>query len=105
MHLVFHFKLDPDPNSVPKPSVQDLDPYVFGPGGSASGSVSQKHEFGFGSGYGSGSFPFLIKVLSGLKYWFQNKMLVQNFIFYQLTILKLLNFKYVKIEFVCILSH
>ncbi len=33
--------------------------YVFGPPGSASGSVSHK--------YGSGSFPFLIKVLSGQK--------------------------------------
>jgi hypothetical protein len=37
----------------------DPDPYVFGPPGSASGSVSHK--------YGSRSFPFLIKVLSGLK--------------------------------------
>ncbi len=40
---------DPDPP----------DPYVFGPAG--SGSVSQRY------GSGSGSFPFLIKLLSGLK--------------------------------------
>jgi hypothetical protein len=37
------------------------DSYVFGPPGSASGSVSHK------DGSGSGSFPFLIKVLSGLE--------------------------------------
>ncbi len=35
------------------------DPYFFGPPGSESGSVSHK--------YGSGSFPYLMKVLSGLK--------------------------------------
>jgi hypothetical protein len=39
---------DPDP---------ETDPHVFGPPG--SGSISQRH--------GSKSFPFLIKVLSGLK--------------------------------------
>jgi hypothetical protein len=39
----------------------DPDPLVFGPPG--SGSVSQRYE----SGLGSGSFPFLIKMLSGLK--------------------------------------
>jgi hypothetical protein len=39
--------------------IRMIRPYVFGPPGSASGSVSHK--------YGSGSFPFLIKVLSGLK--------------------------------------
>ncbi len=38
-------------------SVRDPDPHVFGPPG--TGSISQR--------YGSGSFPFLIKVLSGLK--------------------------------------
>ncbi len=48
------------------------DPSVLGPPGSASGSVC--HKFG----YGSGSFPFLIKVLSGLKYWLQNKILIQK---------------------------
>jgi hypothetical protein len=42
---------DPDPQ----------DPHVFGPPG--SGSISQR----YGSGSGSGTFPFLIKVLSGLK--------------------------------------
>ncbi len=40
-------------------SVGDPDPDVFGPPGSAS--ISQRY------GFGSGSFPFLIKVLSGLK--------------------------------------
>jgi hypothetical protein len=40
---------DPDPP----------DPYVFGPSG--SGSISQRY------GSGSGSFPFLTKLLSGLK--------------------------------------
>jgi hypothetical protein len=39
---------------VPKTSVGDPDPDVFGPPG-------------YGSGPGYGSFPFLIKVLSGLK--------------------------------------
>ncbi len=38
-----------------KSSLVDTDPHVFGP----SGSVCQR--------YGSGSFPFLIKVVSGLK--------------------------------------
>jgi hypothetical protein len=42
-------------NSVGNPDPQD--PHVFGPPG--SGSISQR--------YGSGSFPFLIKVLNGLK--------------------------------------
>jgi hypothetical protein len=42
---------DPDPE----------DPHDFGPPG--SGTVKQR--------YGSGSFPFLIKVLSGLKKYFQ----------------------------------
>jgi hypothetical protein len=44
-------------------SVRDLDPqdtHVFWPSG--SGSISQRY------GSGSGSFPFLINVLSGLKY-------------------------------------
>jgi hypothetical protein len=42
------------------------DPHVFGPPG--SGSVSQRYGSGSVSQrYGSGSFPFLIKVLSGLK--------------------------------------
>jgi hypothetical protein len=40
-------------------SIGDLDPHVFGP----SGSISQRYE----SGSGSGAFPFLIKVLTGLK--------------------------------------
>jgi hypothetical protein len=40
----------------------------LGPPGSASESVSHK----YGSGYGS--FPFLIKVLSGLKQWLKNKI-------------------------------
>ncbi len=43
------------------------DLYVFGPPRSASGSVSHKYGSGWGSGSGSGSFPFLIKMLSGLK--------------------------------------
>jgi|688.fasta_scaffold1172442_1 hypothetical protein len=41
----------------------DPDPDDFGPPG--SGSISQRH--GSGSYSGSGSFPFLIKMLSGLK--------------------------------------
>ncbi len=44
-------------NQLPETSVGDPDPDVFGPPG--SGSISQR--------YRSGSFPFLIKVLSGLK--------------------------------------
>jgi hypothetical protein len=50
--LQFRYRTVPVYSSVP-------DPYVFGLPGSTSGSVSHK--------YGSGSFPFLIKVLSGLK--------------------------------------
>jgi len=46
-----------------KSSVGDPDPHVFGPPGYRSGSISQW----YWSGYGSGSFPFLIKVLGGLK--------------------------------------
>ncbi len=42
-------------------NIPDPDPYVFGPPGSASGSVS--HKYGSGCISGSGSFPFLIKVL------------------------------------------
>jgi hypothetical protein len=54
---------DPDP---------DLNyPHVFGPRG--SGSISQRY------GSGSGSFPFLLKVLIGLKDCLQNKILTQNF--------------------------
>jgi hypothetical protein len=56
-----------DPDLEPDPQ----DPHVFGPSG--SGSISQRY------GSGSGSFPFLIKVLSGLKYGLQNKILIQNF--------------------------
>jgi hypothetical protein len=41
--------------------VPDPDPYVFGPPGSASGSVGHKYRSG------SGSLPFPIKVLRGLK--------------------------------------
>jgi hypothetical protein len=48
------------------------DPHGFGPYG--SGSISQRH----GSVAGSGSFPFLIKVLNGLKYCLQNKILTQK---------------------------
>jgi hypothetical protein len=44
---------DPDPEPDPH------DPHVLGPPG--SGIINQR------SGSGSGSFPFLIKVLSGLK--------------------------------------
>jgi hypothetical protein len=40
-------------------SVENPDPHVYGP--SVSGSISQR------CGSGSGSFPFLIKVLTGLK--------------------------------------
>jgi hypothetical protein len=61
VNIVYHSKqfisvgnLDPEP---------DTDPHVFGPPG--SGSISQR--YGSGSGARSGSFPFLIKVLSGLK--------------------------------------
>ncbi len=50
-------------------SVGDPHPHVFGPPG--SGSISQR--------YGSGSFPFLIKVLSGLIDFLQNKIVTQNF--------------------------
>ncbi len=49
--------------------VGDLD--VFGP--PESGSVSQR--------YGSVSFPFLINVLSGLKYCLQNTKVNRKFIF------------------------
>jgi hypothetical protein len=42
-------------------SVGDPDAEVFWPLGSESGSISQRY------GSGSGSFPFLKKVLSGLK--------------------------------------
>jgi hypothetical protein len=45
---------DPDPHVYRPP---DPDPHVFGPPG--SGSIRER--------YGSGSFPFLIKVLRGLK--------------------------------------
>ncbi len=45
--------------SIVADSVPDLDSEVFGPSG--SGSVSQRY------GSGSRSFPFLLKVLSGLK--------------------------------------
>jgi hypothetical protein len=43
--------------SVGGPDPDPQDPYVFGP----SGSFSQRYVSG------SGSFPFLLKVLSGLK--------------------------------------
>jgi hypothetical protein len=55
---------DPDPVD-PDPQ----DPHGFKPPG--SGSISQR--------YGSGSFPFLIKLLSGLKQCLQNKILTQKF--------------------------
>ncbi len=52
-------------------SVGEVDPdqHVFGPPG--SGSVSQR--------FGSGSIPFLIRVLSGLKYCLKNKNFIQKF--------------------------
>jgi hypothetical protein len=53
--------------------VGDPDLHGFGPPRSAS--ISQR--YGYGSG--TGSFPFLIKMLSGLKYCLQNKILTQNF--------------------------
>jgi hypothetical protein len=56
---MYHYGCVPDPD--PHLDLDPLDPYVFGPLGSASGSVSHKY------GSGSGSFPFLIKVLSGPK--------------------------------------
>jgi hypothetical protein len=43
--------------SIGDPEPDPQDPHVFGPPG--SGTISQS--------YGSGSFPFLIRVLSGLK--------------------------------------
>ncbi len=54
---------DPDPEPDPDPLDQDRmqDPHAFGPPG--SGSISQRYVYGSGSE----SFPFLIKVLSGLK--------------------------------------
>jgi hypothetical protein len=52
-------------------SVGNPDPHVFGP--PKSGSISQRY------GSWSGSFPFLIKVLSGLKQCLQNKILTQIF--------------------------
>ncbi len=63
-----------------------------------------KYESGWGSG--SGSFPFLIKVLSGLKQWLQNKFLFKNFLAQNLisiikhifTILKILNFIFLNIK-------
>ena len=71
-------------------------PYVFGPPGSASGSVSHR----YGSGCGSESFPFLIKCWADwnngckIKFYYKNflatnKILIIKHIF---TILKLLNF-------------
>ncbi len=50
-------------------SIGDPDPHVFGPPGSGSGSINQSSEVPYGSGSSSesGTFPFLIKVLSGLK--------------------------------------
>jgi hypothetical protein len=51
-------------------AVGDPDPHVFVPPG--SGSINQRY------GSVSGSYPFLIKVLSGLKYCLQNKILTPN---------------------------
>jgi hypothetical protein len=44
---------DPDP----------YDPYVFGPPGSAFGSVRHRYGFGFGSGFGSESFHHQAKIV------------------------------------------
>ncbi len=55
--------------SVGDPDLQD--PHVLGPPG--IGSISQRYRSG------SWSLPFLIKVLSGLKDFLQNKILTQNF--------------------------
>jgi hypothetical protein len=60
-HLLKHI-------NIKETSVGDPDPHVFGPPG--SGFICRRS--------GSGSFPFLIKVLSGPKYWLQNKILTQN---------------------------
>jgi hypothetical protein len=49
------------------------DQHVFGP--PRSGSISQRYR----SGSGSIFFPFLIKVLSGLKKCLQNKISTKNF--------------------------
>jgi hypothetical protein len=57
--------------SVGDPDPHPQDPHVLRPPGSASGSLSQR--------YGSGSFPFLIKMMSELKYSLQNKIGTQNF--------------------------
>jgi hypothetical protein len=48
----------------------------FGPPG--SGSISQRYGSGSGSDSDTLSFPFLTKVLSGLKDCLQNKILTQN---------------------------
>ncbi len=50
-----------------KSSVGDPNPHLFGPPG--FGSIIPRY------GSGSGSFPFLIKVLSGLKEFWQNQVL------------------------------
>jgi hypothetical protein len=52
-------RLDESNYEVRLPSVGDPDPHVIGP--PESGSISQRY------GSGIGCFPFLIKVLSGLK--------------------------------------
>ncbi len=49
-------------NSVPDPRP---DSYVFGPPGSAYGSISHNYRYASGCGSASGSFPFLMKVSSG----------------------------------------
>ncbi len=54
--IIFHANCVGNPDPEP-----DTDPQVFGPPG--SGSISKR----YGSGFRSRSFPFLIKVLSGLK--------------------------------------
>ncbi len=64
--------LQKNQQKIASPSVGDPDSHVFGPPG--SGSISRRYGYGFGSG----SFPFLIKVLSGLKQCLQNKILTQN---------------------------
>ncbi len=66
-------------NTIVKTSVGDLDPKtdpnVFEHPGSGFGTISQR----YGSGSGSGSFPFIIKMLIGLKKCVQNKTLTKNF--------------------------
>jgi hypothetical protein len=65
------YRTDRVGDSIGDPDPDPQDPHVFGPRG--SGSISQRH------GSGSESFPFLLKVLFGLKDCLQNKILTKNF--------------------------